>query len=163
MVVASEVVHGVVSCLFPATPRFTAGRLQTDHGKQIHFAGPTFVRLDEPVSLRGRWEIHRKYGLQFKTECVESAVALDPAGLANFLANHPDIHGIGPVKARRIAAEFGTDFDRVIRTDPAAVARIAKIPIKTVMNLRDVWDKTADLNATMSYRSGFGLTNFQVT
>ena len=40
---------------------------------------------------------------------------MDPDGLSNFLANHPDVKGIGPVKARLIADEFGRGFDAATR------------------------------------------------
>jgi exodeoxyribonuclease V alpha subunit len=139
-----------------------AGGLRTDRGTHVRFAGPTFVRLDDPVSFRGYWENHPKYGRQFTVKSLEPTVALDPAGLASFLANHPEIHGIGPIKAQRIATEFAADFDRVIRADPAAIARVAKISMHATLNLQTVWNKTADLNATMSHLSGYGLTHFQV-
>jgi exodeoxyribonuclease V alpha subunit len=162
VVVTTGILRGVVTSIFHSSPRFMAGRLRTDDGAHVRFAGPTFVRLDEPVSFRGRWESHPKYGLQFTVESLEATVTLDPDGLASFLANHPEIHGIGPVRARRIADAFGSDFDRVIRTDSAAVARAVKVPRETALNLQAIWIKTADLNATMTYLSRFGLTHFQI-
>ena len=55
---------------------------------------------------------------------------MDPDGLANFLANHPDVKGIGPVKARLIADHFGARFDAAIRSQPEAVAAVAKVPVE---------------------------------
>ena len=55
---------------------------------------------------------------------------MDPDGLANFLANHPDVKGIGPVKARLIADHFGRGFDAAIRSQPEAVAAAAKVPVE---------------------------------
>ena len=88
---------------------------------------------------------------------------MDPDGLANFLANHPDVKGIGPVKARQIADEFGRGFDVAIRTRPEAVAAAAKVPVETALELQRIWIANSDFNTAMAYLSAFGLTHHQVT
>ena len=100
-------VRGVVQAVFHAGANFSAGRLRTDAGESVRFAGKVFVRENDPVSLRGRWEDHPKYGWQFVADWLDAQVELDPAGLANYLANHPDITGIGPAKAKLIADALG--------------------------------------------------------
>lgn len=57
-------------------------------------------QADDPVSLHGRWEVREKYGLQFAVERIEPPVELDATGLVNYLANHPEIRGIGPEPRR---------------------------------------------------------------
>jgi exodeoxyribonuclease V alpha subunit len=88
---------------------------------------------------------------------------LDPDGLAHFLANHPDVKGIGPVKARLIADEFGVSFDGAIRSRPEAVAAVAKVPVETVLDLQRIWIANGDFNTAMAYLAAFGLTHYQVT
>ena len=156
-------VCGVVQTVFHAGANFSAGRLRSDDGESVRFAGKVFVRQDDPVSLRGRWEHHPKYGRQFSVDWLDAQVDLDPAGLANYLANHPDIGGIGPAKAKLIADAFGADFDRVIREKPAAVAAAAKVPIDRIRDLQRIWIATSELNAAMTYLASYGLTHFQVT
>ena len=159
----TETVHGVVEAIYHAGVNFSAGRLRTDDGGFVRFAGKVFVRDNEPVSLRGRWEEHPKYGRQFAADWLEAQMDLDPAGLANYLANHPKIAGIGPVKARLISEAFGASFDRIIRESPHAVARAAKVPLDTVMNLQRIWVDASALNGAMTYLAAYGLTHFQVT
>jgi exodeoxyribonuclease V alpha subunit len=159
----SATVCGVVDTLYHAATNFSAGRLRTADGGTVRFAGKVFVRENEPVSLRGRWEEHPTYGRQFHAEWLNAQVDLDPSGLANFLANHPQVSGIGPAKAKLIADTYGTRFDEVLRWNPNAMARVAKVSIETIENLRAVWDKSAALNASMTYLASFGLTHFQVT
>jgi exodeoxyribonuclease V alpha subunit len=88
---------------------------------------------------------------------------MDADGLANFLANHPDVKGIGPAKARAIADGFGRGFDAAIRRSPERVAAVARIPTEAALELQRVWLANADFNAAMTYLSRFGLTHHQVT
>ncbi len=156
-------IRGVVENVFYSGPTFTAGRLRTADGASVKFAGKVFVRENDPVRLEGHWVDHPKYGRQFEAEFMGHDLEMDPDGLANFLANHPDIKGIGPVKARLIADQFGADFDAAIRTRPEAVAAVAKAPVETVLELQRIWIANSDFNAAMAYLAAYGLTHHQVT
>ena len=154
---------GVVETVFYAGPTFSAGRLRRTDGTYVKFAGKLFVRENDAVRLEGHWVNHPKFGRQFDAEFMGHDLEMDPDGLANFLANHPDVRGIGPVKARLIADEFGRGFDAAIRTMPEAVASAAKVPVETALELQRVWIANSDFNTAMAYLSAFGLTHHQVT
>lgn len=156
-------IRGVVETVFYSGPTFSAGRLLRTDGSSVKFAGKVFVRENDAVRLEGHWVDHPKYGRQFEAEFMGHDLEMDPDGLANFLANHPDVKGIGPVKARLIADEFGRGFDGAIRTRPEAVAAVAKVPVETVLQLQRVWVANSDFNTAMAYLSAFGLTHHQVT
>jgi len=158
----SVTVRGRVEEVFYSSPRFSAGRLRTDDSQTISFAGPIMVREHDPVVLRGCWEEHPKYGRQLKVESLEYDTELDAEGLANYLANHPDIKGIGPVKARRIAERFGEDFDRVLSEEPEAIAEAIHVPLWVVRSLRDEWLRTKAVNSALTWLAAFGLTHHQV-
>jgi exodeoxyribonuclease V alpha subunit len=152
-----------VDTVFYSGPTFSAGRLLCADGSVVKFAGKVFVRENDAVRLEGRWVDHPKYGRQFEAEFMGHDLEMDPEGLATFLANHPDVKGIGPVKARLIADEFGRGFDAAIRTGPEAVASVAKVPVETVLELQRVWVANGDFNTAMAHLSAFGLTYHQVT
>ena len=160
---APVTVRGRVEAVFYAGPRFSAGRMVTPSGEEIQFAGRLFVREHEQVVLRGRWITHPKYGRQFDVEAMEYDLELDTDGLAHYLANHPEIKGIGPVKARLIAERFGRDFDRVLIEQPETVAEAARLPLAAVERLRDEWRKTREVNRAITWLAAFGLTHHQVT
>ncbi|MCC6363125.1 MAG: AAA family ATPase [Bryobacterales bacterium] len=122
-----------------------------------------FVKESDPVKLEGRWVDHPKYGRQFEAEFMGHDLEMSPDGLANFLANHPDVKGIGPAKARLIADHFGVGFDAAIRSDPEAVANVAKVPIENILDLQRIWIANSDFNTAMAYLAAFGLTHHQVT
>jgi len=160
---AQTTIRGRIDTVFYAGPRFSAGRLVTPSGDKIQFAGKLYAREHEQVVLCGSWITHPKYGRQFEVETMEYDLDLDTEGLANYLANHPDIKGIGPVKARLIAERFGADFDRVIVEEPEAVAEIAKVPLAVVERLRDEWCRTRTTNKAITWLAAFGLTHHLVT
>lgn len=155
--------RGVVETVFYASPRFSAGRLRTPDGTSASFAGPVMVREHDPVVLTGVWDRHPKYGRQFKATGLLVDQDLDVDGLANYLANHPDVVGIGPVRARRIAEALGRDFDRVLHDAPERVAAAAGVSMDVVAGLREVWERTHAVNAAATWLAAFGLTHHQVT
>mgnify|MGYP002626324035 CR=1 FL=1 len=137
--------RGVVETVFYASPRFSAGRLRTPDGAAASFAGPVMIREHDPVVLTGAWDSHPKYGRQFKATGLLVDQDLDVDGLANYLANHPDVVGIGPVRAHRIAEAFGRDFDRVLQEAPERVAAAAGVSTDVVEGLREVWERSRAL------------------
>jgi exodeoxyribonuclease V alpha subunit len=155
--------RGIVETVFYSGPTFSAGRLRTADGALVNFAGKVFARPNDAVRLEGQWADHPKYGRQFTVECLAYDLEMDPDGLANFLANHPDVKGIGPAKARLIADRFGIGFDTAIRSNPEAVAAVAKVPVESVMALQRIWIANGAFNAAMTYLSRYGLTHHQVT
>lgn len=156
-------IKGRVENVYFSSPTFTAGRLYTDSGDSVQFAGKIFAQLDDRLVLCGRWITHPKYGLQFQVASMEYDLNLDIDGLANYIAKHPDIKGIGPAKARVIAERFGNDFERFLIEEPDTIAQAAHIPLETVKNLRDIWIETRSVNQAMTILSAFGLTHLQVT
>ena len=163
MTVDRSNVRGVVETVFYSGPAFSAGRLRTSDGKLITFAGKVFARENDAVRLEGQWTNHPKYGRQFAADCMGFDQEMDAAGLANFLANHPDVKGIGPAKAQLIAGHFGARFDAAIRNQPEALASIAKASLEAILGLQQIWIANGDFNAAMTYLSRFGLTHHQVT
>ena len=145
--------RGIVETVFYSGPTFSAGRLRTADGALVNFAGKVFARPNDAVRLEGQWADHPKYGRQFTVECLGYDLEMDPDGLANFLANHPDVKGIGPAKARLIADHYGTGFDAAIRTRPEVVASVAKAPLAIQIRCKAMTDSTGTF-ATAATASG---------
>lgn len=113
--------------------------------------------------MHGRFVRHPKYGHQFEVASIELDRQLDSRGLANYLANNPDIKGIGPAKARIIAERFGLDFERSLIDEPEKIAEVAKVPLAVIESLRDHWLETSHINQAMTALAAYGLTHHQVT
>lgn len=121
------------------------------------------VQENQPLVLHGKFIKHPKYGFQFEVASMEFDRQMDVRGLANYLANNPDIKGIGPAKARIIAEQFGSEFEHYLIDEPQKIADVAKVPISIIESLRDHWLETSHVNQAMTALSAYGLTHHQVT
>ncbi|MCP4677619.1 MAG: AAA family ATPase [Deltaproteobacteria bacterium] len=158
-----EEVRGRVARLYYSSPKFSAGVLTADGDKRVKFKGSLVVQEGDRVVLFGRWVDHPQYGRQLDVARFETDMEFDQEGLARFLEKHPDIKGIGPVKAKLIAARFGDDFERALEERLEELADVAKIKIETARLLRDMWNRTKTLNKAMTWLASFGLTYYQMT
>jgi len=155
--------RGEVERVFFSSANFSAGRFITERGDRIQFAGNVVVSENQPLVLHGKFIKHPKYGFQFEVASMEFDRQMDARGLANYLANNPDIKGIGPAKARVIAERFGSDFERSLTEEPERIAEVAKVPLSVIESLRDHWLETSHVNQAMTSLSAYGLTHHQVT
>ena len=94
---------------------------------------------------------------------MEHDLDLDTGGLAHYLACHPQLKGIGPVKARVIAERFGADFDRALTEQPEAIAKAARLHLEAILRVREEWKRTRAVNRAITWLAAFGLTHHQVT
>ncbi len=156
-------IRGRVEAIFYSSPKFSAGRLLTTDGDHVNFAGALMASVHDALVLTGTWTIDSRYGRQLKVTSFTFDQHLDASGLANFLAHHPDVRGIGPVKAERIALAFGEDFDRAIEHEPDRVAEVAKVSLEVVHQLRTVWIGYRHFNSVATWLASFGLTHHQIT
>ncbi len=118
---------------------------------------------NQPLVLHGEFVKHPKYGRQFEVTSIELDRQMDARGLANYLANNPDIKGIGPAKAKIIAERFVSDFERSLIDEPEKIAEAAKVPLPVIESLRVHWLETSHINQAMTALSAYGLTHHQVT
>ena len=102
-----SIVRGSIDRVYYFSPPFSAGRMGGDGGEWVSFAGNVFATEGNTVSPAGMWEKHRKYGRQFKVDHVAIETPQAAEGLARYLANHPEIMGIGGY-ARSLALYFGS-------------------------------------------------------
>lgn len=156
-------IRGEVERVFFSSANFSAGRFITERGDRIQFAGNVVVQENQPLVLHGKFIKHPKYGFQFEVASMEFDRQLDARGLANYLANNPEIKGIGPAKARIIAEQFGSEFEQHLIDEPEKIADAAKVPISVIESLRDHWLETSHVNQAMTALAAYGLTHHQVT
>jgi exodeoxyribonuclease V alpha subunit len=165
---AARDLKGVVIKLFFSSDTFSAGLLKPEPGqlatdRAVRFAGEVAVAEGEHVCLHGCFVEHAEYGRQFKAGHRAGSTELDAAGLAVWLGHHGIAVGVGPAKARLIAEEFGANFTGILRDNPEQVAILAKVPLESVLALRDDWLKREAMNALGTRLAVYGLTVHQVT
>ncbi len=156
-------VNGAIEKVFYNSPDFSAGKLRTPSGHLIVFAGNLYAKVGQQIDLFGNWIQHEKYGRQFYVKHIEHDLDLNADGLVNYLANHPDIKGIGPVKARLLVEEFGDNFETALMNEPEKFAKVGKVSLETVKLLQKEWQFKRSTNAVRAWLSSFELTHHQVT
>lgn len=150
---------GVVTELKCEKPTFCAGRL-TSNGRSVSFSVKGFVRANEPVTLRGRWETHPRWGRQFKGTEVVYTMPADADGIAAWLAATVD--GCGPAKARQMTEVFGQDLPQRLADSPEQVAVECRLPIEFVTRAAERWFKQAERANLCAALADFGLTQHEI-
>ena len=158
-----ETIQGRIDTLFFSSPHWSAGRIETDDGESTSFAGSLMIQTGDLVKLFGKWTKHPQYGRQFQVDRFEYDMPIDGDGLAAYLANHPNIKGVGKVKAGKIADKFGSEFESVLLKRPEEIAACAGLPMEKIQELQKEWQRTKIYNTALTWLSSFGLTFKQVS
>lgn len=86
-----------------------------------------------------------------------------PEGLAEYLAVHPDIVGIGPAKAKVLTETFGRDFSGALRRQKDVMAKVAGVSLEAIERLATLWlDASAERRQTQMWLASLGLTYTQI-
>jgi len=161
-----ETITGTITKLFHADNGFAAGRIKTTDGEAVHFSLQfDGIRVGDHIKLTGRWENHPKFGDQFKATAFAFDENLDARGIEKYIANHPEIKGIGPGRAKRITeycAAEGRTFDDMITNNADALAVIAGLSFPMIEILRTVWMKGKEYNACATQLAAYELTHKQI-
>lgn len=157
-----ETIKGTIETLFFSSPNWSAGKIEADD-ETISFAGSLMIQVGDRVKLFGNWTKHPQYGRQFQVERFEYYMPIDGDGLAAYLANHPNIKGIGKVKAGKIAERFGSEFESTLLNHSEEIAACAGLPMEKVKELQKEWQRTKIYNTALTWLSSFGLTFKQVS
>lgn len=159
---AAETVEiaGTVSVLNFTSPKFSAGKLYV-RGRDVSFSVKGYApKVGEPITLRGEWTTHPKWGKQFTASEVVYILPTDPDGLVRWLRWYAD--EVGPVKAQRLVDEFGTDLPRLLAEDPGQVAACAAIPIECVHRVAERWAKSVSHVGAATQLAAWGLSQHDV-
>ena len=158
----TETIEGVVERVFHSSPGWSAGKLRSDNGGIISVAGSCTLREGEKIKLTGSWKVDPTYGRQFAVTSCEFVIPTDTDGIAAYIAGNPAIKGIGPAKARKLAHQFGSDWERSLSENSEAMAHVAGVKLDVIHTLRDEWNRTAVYNQAATWLAAFGLTHHQI-
>ena len=111
------------------------------------------VSPGEVLRLTGSWEIHPKYGEQFKIQSYESVVPATVKGIERYLGSGL-IKGIGPVMAKRLVEKFGKDTLVVIETKSQRLHEVEGIGAKRIKMIKAAWDEQKEVRDVMLFLQG---------
>src|SRR5271169_1697775 len=98
----------------------------------------------EVLRLTGSWEIHPKYGEQFKIIFYESVVPATVKGIERYLGSGL-IKGIGPVMAKRLVDKFALETLTVIETDIKRLHEVEGIADKRIEMIKKAWNDQKEI------------------
>lgn len=136
---------------------YTIARLDTDEGL-VTLVGP-MGRLDvgESVKAQGDWEVHSRFGRQFRVASFEVLLPSTTDGIRNYLASGL-VKGVGPAMADRIVRHFGEKSLEVLESEPSRLREVRGIGKKTLKSIVKDWkEKTAQRNVLM-FLAGYGIS-----
>ncbi|MCK9377997.1 MAG: ATP-dependent RecD-like DNA helicase [Syntrophobacterales bacterium] len=161
-----ETLEGSVERLTFADPEshYAVVRLRVKGRRQpATVVGPlAAVKEGEQLHLKGRYEIHPKWGEQFKVVWWYAVLPATVAGIEKYLASGL-IKGIGPELAQRLVAHFGAETLTVIDDHPERLTEVSGIGAKRVEQIRGDWQTQKAARQVLVALQGLGVGMSQAT
>jgi exodeoxyribonuclease V alpha subunit len=116
----------------------------------------------EVLSMEGSWDVHPRYGEQFRVERYEAAAPATVKGIEKYLGSGL-IKGIGPVMARRIVGRFGTETLDVIDSRDERLLEVEGIGKGRLDQIRKAWADQREIRDLMVFLQGHGISPIHAT
>ncbi len=114
------------------------------------------VQEGEQLHLKGNYELHPKWGEQFKVVFWYAVLPATVAGIEKYLASGL-IKGIGSELAGRLVAHFGPETLKVIDDHPERLSEVAGIGPKRVKQIRRDWQERQEMREVLVALQGLGV------
>jgi exodeoxyribonuclease V alpha subunit len=155
-----ETLEGAVERLSFADPdtHYAVVRLKVHGVRQpVTVVGPLAgVQEGEQLHLKGKYEIHPKWGEQFKVVWWYAVLPTTMAGITKYLSSGL-IKGIGPELAQRLVAQFGAETLSTIDQQPERLLEVSGIGPKRIEQIRENWQSRREMRDTVVALQGLGL------
>ena len=114
--------------------------------------------IGEHVKIRGCWNRHPRFGMQFKAESLERIKPEKSEEIYNFLSSGL-IKGIGPTVARRIVNHFGKKTLEIFNDNIDMLLTIHGIGNKTLEKIRNSYEEVKSLQEIIIYLQSIGISH----
>ena len=111
----------------------------------------------ELLKVSGTWEIHPKYGQQFKASGFSVSFPAKAQGIEKYLGSGL-IRGIGPEMAKRLVRPFGDKTLEVIEHRPKELLGGHGIGKKRLEMIRGAWEDQREVRDVMIFLQGHGVS-----
>lgn len=153
--------EGVVERLTYADPEshYAVVRLKVKGRREpVTVVGPlASAREGEQLQLKGRYEVHPKWGEQFKVTWWYAVRPTTEAGIQSYLASGL-VKGIGPELAKRLVERFGSQTLEVIDNTPDRLKEVSGIGPKRLQQITRDWREHKDAREFLVALQGLGLS-----
>lgn len=111
----------------------------------------------QPVLLRGCWERHPRFGMQFKCSSLENVKPEETEEIKLFLASGL-IDGIGPSMAGRIVDHFGRKTLDVFENRIDDLRQVPGIGRKTLAKIKESYEKVREEQELIMFLQSLGIS-----
>ena len=118
---------------------------------------PSSVDVGTYVVVRGRWEIHPKFGKQLRAFSVTETKPTTVETIEAYLSS-PSVRGIGPQLAERIVKHFGEDTLNIIDTDPQRLLEVPGIKRKKLNEILLHWKEQKNQREVNIFFQNYGVS-----
>jgi exodeoxyribonuclease V alpha subunit len=138
--------------------QWTVARLEVAGGAPVTVVGSLYgVAAGTLLSLRGSWEVDRKYGRQFRVESYRTRSPETLVGIERYLGSGM-VPGIGPELAKRVVARFGLETLSVIEKQPDRLIEVDGIGPARARRVAESWVEQRDIQDVMVFLRGHGVS-----
>ncbi len=152
--------EGVVERLTFADPEshYAVVRLKVKGRRDpVTVVGPlASAKEGEQLQLKGRYEIHPKWGEQFKVTWWYAVLPATVACIQRYLASGL-VKGIGSEMARRLVAHFGPDTLEIIDHTPERLKEVPGIGNKRLQQITQDWQEHKGARELLVTLQGLGV------
>lgn len=113
--------------------------------------------VGQPVLLRGCWERHPRFGMQFKCSSLENTKPEETEEIKLFLASGL-IDGIGPSMAGRIVDHFGRKTLDVFENRIDDLRQVPGIGRKTLAKIKESYEKVREEQELIMFLQSLGIS-----
>lgn len=139
--------------------RFCVFLLEDKESRKIMTAayrGPA-PYVGQPVLLRGCWERHPRFGMQFKCSTLENTKPEETEEIKQFLASGL-IDGIGPSMAGRIVDHLGRKTLDVFENRIDDLRQVPGIGRKTLAKIKESYEKVREEQELIMFLQSLGIS-----
>ncbi|MDD2901819.1 MAG: ATP-dependent RecD-like DNA helicase, partial [Syntrophales bacterium] len=115
------------------------------------------VSEGEQLHLKGKYEIHPKYGEQFRAVWWYSVLPATVAGIKKYLASGL-VKGIGPEMAQRLVARFGAQTLEIIENHRERLLEVPGLGPKRLAQIEGAWQGQKEIREIMVSLQGLGVS-----
>jgi len=127
--------------------------------KAVGTVGP--VQEGDTVLCEGEWEIHQRYGRNFRVQSCRTVLPQTKEGIAAFLKSG-HIAGIGPKMAAEITEAFGVDTLRILDEQPEKLLELHNFGPKRLDAVVSGWRSSKEKREEIIFLHGLGLNRSYV-
>ncbi len=138
---------------------YTIAKVKIDGKKSLVTVVGTLYSVvpGEFLRIEGDWNIHPRYGEQFRITSYETLMPATAKGIERYLGSGM-IKGIGPVMAKRLVAQFGEATLDVIDTDVEKLHKVPGIAEKRIEMIKGAWNEQKEVRNVMIFLQGHGVS-----